>query len=63
MFVAENFIRSLVSKFGRHSAYTEDVHGIYLSIHCVQSTEIEYSIHLPLEKSLTGRNMMQYFKD
>ena len=34
MLVAENFIRSLVSKYGRHSVYTEDVHGIHPSIAC-----------------------------
>jgi putative transposase len=28
MFVAENFIRSLISKYGRHTVYTDVIHAI-----------------------------------
>jgi len=59
MFVAENFIRSLVSRYGKHTLYI-DV-GTWYPQACNFLHLINRS-HLPLEKSLIER-VRQYFKD
>ena len=62
MFVAENFIRSLVDKYGRHIQFIqmEVVLGTHTGIYF--STSKKHRLHSPLEKSLIER-IMQYFKD
>jgi putative transposase len=59
MFVAENFIRSLVDKYGRHTVYTDG--GTWYPQAC-NFLHLKHRLHSPLEKSLIER-MMQYFKD
>jgi putative transposase len=59
MFVAENFIRSLIYKYGRHTVYTDG--GTWYPQAC-KFLHLKHRLHLPLEKSLIER-MMQYFKD
>jgi putative transposase len=59
MFVAENFIRSLVSRYGKHTVYTDD--GTWYRQAC-NFLHIKHRLHSPLEKSLIER-VMQYFKD
>ena len=60
MFVAENFIRSLVDKYGRHTTvYT--VSGTWYLQTCT-FLHLKHRLHSPLEKSLVER-AMQYFKD
>jgi len=59
MFVAENFIRSLVEKYGRHTVYTDG--GKWYPQAC-NFLHLKHRFHSPLEKSLIER-VMQYFKD
>ena len=59
MFVAENFIRSLVEKYGKHMVYTDG--GTWYPQAC-NFLHLKHRLHSPLEKSLVER-VMQYFKD
>jgi putative transposase len=59
MFVAENFIRSLVDKYGRHTVYTDG--GTWYPQAC-NFLYLKHRMHYSLEKSLIER-VMQYFKD
>ena len=59
MFVAENFIHSLVDKYGRHTVYTDG--GTWYPQAC-NFLHLKHRLHSPLEKSLIER-VMQYFKD
>lgn len=59
MFVVENFIRSLVSKYGKHTVYTDG--GTWYPQACT-FLHLKHRLHSPLEKSLIER-VMQYFKD
>ena len=59
MFVAENFIRSLVEKYGRHTVYTGG--GTWYPQAC-NFLHLKHHLHSPLEKSLVER-AIQYFKD
>jgi putative transposase len=59
MFVAENFIRSLVDKYGRHTVYTDG--GTWYPQAC-NFLNLKHRLHSPLEKSIIER-VMQYFKD
>ena len=59
MFVAENFIRSLVDKYGKHTVYTDG--GTWYPQAC-NFLHLKHHLHSPLEKSLVER-VMQYFKD
>jgi transposase-like protein len=60
MFVAEKFIRSLVSKYSRHTFYT-DGGGRWYPQAC-NFLHLKHRLHSPLDKSLMER-VMQYFKD
>ena len=59
MFVAENFIRSLVDKYGRHIIYTDGGTWYPASMYFLH---LKHRLHSTLEKSLIER-VMQYFKD
>jgi putative transposase len=59
MFVAENFIRSLVEKYGRHTVYTDS--GTWYPQAC-NFLHLKHRLHSHLEKSIIER-VMQYFKD
>ena len=59
MFVAENFIRSLVEKYGKHIVYTDG--GTWYPQAC-NFLGLKHHLHSSLEKSLIER-IMQYFKD
>jgi putative transposase len=59
MFVAENFIRSLVSKYGRHTVYTDG--GTWYPEAC-KILRLKHYLYSPSEKSLIER-IIQYFKD
>ncbi|MDR4512312.1 MAG: DDE-type integrase/transposase/recombinase [Nitrososphaeraceae archaeon] len=59
MFVAENFIRTLVSKYGRHTVFTDG--GTWYPQAC-NFLHLKHRLHPPLDKSLIER-VMQYFKD
>ena len=59
MFVAENFIRSLVEKYGSHTVYTDG--GTWYPQAC-NFLHLKHRLHYTLEKSLI-RRVMQYFKD
>ena len=59
MFVAENFIRSLVEKYGKHIVYTDG--GTWYTQAC-NFLDLKHHLHSSLEKSLIER-VMQYFKD
>ena len=59
MFVAENFIRSLVEKYGRHTVYTDG--GTWYPQAC-NFLHLKHHLHSSLEKSLIER-IMQHFKD
>ena len=58
MFVAENFIGSLVDKYGKHTVYTDG--GIWYPQACT-FLHLKHRLHSYLEKSLIER-VMQYFK-
>ena len=60
MFEAENFIRSLVEKYGRHTVYTDC--GICYPLQACRFLHLKHRLHSYLEKSLIER-IMQYFKD
>ena len=60
MFVAENFIRSLVSRYGKHTVYTDDGGTWYP--HACNFLHLKHMLHSPLQKSLIER-VMQYLKD
>ena len=59
MFVAENFIRSLVDKYGKHTVYTDG--GTWYPQACT-FLHLKHHLHSHLEKSLIER-VTQYFKD
>ena len=59
MFVAENFIRSLVEKYGKHTVYTDG--GTWYPQAC-NFLHLKHRLHSSLEKSLIER-VMQHFKD
>ena len=59
MFVAENFIRSLVEKYGRHTVYTDG--GTWYPQAC-RFLHLKHYLHSPLEKNMIER-VMEYFKD
>src|ERR671919_1176563 len=59
MFVAENFIHSLVDKYGKHTVYTDG--GTWYPPACT-FLNLKHRLHSPLEKSLIER-VMEYFKD
>jgi putative transposase len=58
MFVAENFIRSLVEKYGKHMVYTDG--GTWYPQAC-NFLHLKHYLHSPLEKSLIER-VMQYLR-
>ncbi len=58
MFVEEKFIRSLVSKYGKHTVYTDG--GTWYQQAC-NFLHLKHRLHSPFEKSLIER-VMQYFK-
>ena len=59
MIVSENFIRSLVSKYNRHTVHTEG--GKWYPQAC-NFLHLKHRLHSPLEKSMIEQ-VMQYFKD
>ena len=59
MFVAENFIRSLVEKYGKHTVYTDG--GTWYPQAC-NFLHLKHRFHSSLKKSLIER-VIQYFKD
>ena len=59
MLVAENFIHSLVDKYGKHTVYTD---GETWYPQACQFLHLKHRLHSHLYKSLIER-VMQYFKD
>lgn len=59
MLVAEKFIRSLVDKYGKHTAYTDG--GTWYDEAC-NVLRLKHYLHSPFQKSLMER-VNQYFKD
>ena len=59
MLVAERFIRSLVSKYGKHTVYTDG--GTWYPEAC-NVLRLKHYLHSSFEKSLMER-VNQYFKD
>jgi putative transposase len=59
MLVAENFIRSLVEKYGKHTVYTDG--GSWYDEAC-NVIGLKHYLHSSIEKSLMER-VNQYFKD
>ena len=59
MLVAENFLNSLVDKYGIHTVYTDG--GTWYPQAC-RFLHLKHRLHSSLEKSLIER-VMQYFKD
>ncbi|MDR4512428.1 MAG: DDE-type integrase/transposase/recombinase [Nitrososphaeraceae archaeon] len=59
MFVAENFIRSLVSRYGKHTVYTDG--GTWYNQAC-NVIGLKHYLHSPIQKSLMER-VNQYLKD
>jgi len=59
MLVAEKFIRSLVSKYGRHAVYSDG--GTWYPEAC-KVLKLKHYLHSPLEKSVIER-VIQCFKD
>ena len=59
MFIAENFLRSLVEKYGRHTVYTD---GVTRFPQACNFYILKHHLHSSLEKSLIER-IIQYFKD
>ncbi len=59
MFVAENFLRSLVDKYDTNAVYTDG--GTWYPQACTL-LRLKHRLHSPLEKNLIER-VMHYFKD
>ena len=59
MLVAEKFIRSLVTKYGKHTVYTDG--GTWYDEAC-NVLRLKHYLHSPFQKSLMER-VNQYFKD
>src|SRR5512134_1069041 len=59
MLIAEKFIRSLVSQYGRHTVYTDG--GTWYPEAC-KVLGLKHYLHSPFQKSLMER-VNQYFKD
>ncbi|MGD1838541.1 MAG: DDE-type integrase/transposase/recombinase [Nitrososphaeraceae archaeon] len=59
MFVAEQFIRSLVEKYGKHIVYTDG--GTWYTQAC-NFLRLKHSLHSSIEKSLIERVIQYYFK-
>ncbi|HET7644658.1 MAG TPA: DDE-type integrase/transposase/recombinase [Nitrososphaeraceae archaeon] len=59
MFVAENFLRSLVESYVKHVVYTDG--GTWYPQAC-NFLHLKHHLHFSLEKSLIER-IIQYFKD
>ena len=59
MLVAEKFIRSLVSKYGKHTVYTDG--GTWYPEAC-KVLRLKHYLHSSFEKSLMEK-VVQYFKD
>ena len=59
MIVAEKFIRSLASKYGKHTVYTDG--GTWYPEAC-NVVRLKHYLHSSFEKSLMER-VNQYFKD
>jgi hypothetical protein len=58
MFVVENFLRPLISKYGRHTVYTDG--GTWYPQQACTFLHLNHRLHSPLEKSLIEM-VMQYF--
>ncbi|MGE5634335.1 MAG: hypothetical protein ACM3VV_03835, partial [Deltaproteobacteria bacterium] len=59
MFVAENFLRSLVDKYDTNAVYTDG--GTWYPQAC-NLLHLKHRLYSPLEKNLIER-VMHYFKD
>ncbi len=59
MLIAENFIRSLVDKYGKHTVYTDG--GTWYLQACT-FLHLKHRSHSHLEKNFIER-VMKYFKD
>ena len=59
MIIAEQFITSLVSKYGKHTVYTD---GDTWYPEACKMLRLNHYLHSPSEKSIIER-IMQYFKD
>ena len=59
MFVAENFIRSLISKYGKHTDYTD---GGTRYPQAGNFFHLKHRLHSSLERSLIER-VMRYFNN
>lgn len=60
MLIAEKFIRSLVSRFGKHTVCTDG--GTWYPQQACTFLHLKHRLHSTLEKSLIER-VIQYFKD
>jgi putative transposase len=59
MCIAENFLRSLISTYDKHTVYTDG--GTWYPQAC-NSLHLKHRLHSNIEKNLIER-VMQYFKD
>ena len=59
MLVAEKFIRSLVSTYGRHTVYTDG--GTWYDEAC-EVVGLKHYLHSPVEKRLIDGRVNQYFR-
>jgi putative transposase len=59
MLIAEQFIQSLVRKYGKHPVSTDG--GTWYSQAC-KFLKLKHHIHLPYEKSIIERTIIQYVK-
>ncbi|HEY6882456.1 MAG TPA: hypothetical protein VI278_00280 [Nitrososphaeraceae archaeon] len=60
MLISEQFIQSLVRKYGKHPVSTDG--GTWYPQAC-KFLKLKYYIHLPYEKSIIKRTIIQYVKD
>ena len=54
MFIAENFIHSLIDKYGKHTVYTD---GVTWYPQACTFLHLKHKLHSPLEKSLIERGV------
>jgi putative transposase len=59
MCIAENFLRSLISTYGKHTVYTDG--GTWYPQAC-NFLHLKHRLHSNIEKNLIER-VIQYFKD
>lgn len=61
MIVAESFLRSLITIYGKHSVYSD--RGTWYTEAACSSLGLKHILHSSFEKSVIEERTLEYFKD